>query len=288
MTVILDGKGFALKIEEELREKILSLPSKPKLAVVIVGDNPASQIYVKNKQLAAKRVGIDSITIELPKDTSDINLLNQIEILNRDETIDAILVQLPLPDHINKSSVLQAISPIKDVDGFSPYNLGLLFSGSEPVSLPCTPKGIIKLLKHYNIPLEGRNAVVIGRSLIVGKPMALLLQRENATVTLAHSKTQNLRDITKKADIIVCAVGKPHLIDSSYISGNPVIIDVGINRVEGKITGDVDFDGVKDMTSYITPVPKGIGPITIAMLLENTYELYNFHQKIRAQYGDLR
>ena len=287
MTVILDGKGFAEKIEEELKEKISSLSSKPKLAVVIVGDNPASRIYVKNKQIAAQRVGIDSITIELPEDTSELNLLNQIDILNRDETIDAILVQLPLPEQINKQNILQAISPVKDVDGFSPYNLGLLFSGSEPVSLPCTPKGVIKLLKYYNIELEGKRAVVIGRSLIVGKPMALLLQRENATVTLAHSKTKDLKEITKHAEIIVCAVGKPHLIDSSYISGNPVIVDVGINRVDGKIVGDVDFDAVKDMASYITPVPKGIGPVTISMLLENTYELYTLHQKIRSQYGVL-
>lgn len=285
MTVILDGKAFALKIEEELKNKILGLPRKPKLAVVIVGDDSASQIYVRNKQKAAQRVGIDSITIELPKETSEINLLNQIEILNRDETINAILVQLPLPEHINKASILQAISPFKDVDGFSPYNLGLMFSGVTPVAYPCTPKGIIKLLKEYNIPIEGKKAVVIGRSLIVGKPMAFLLQKENATVTLAHSKTQDLREITKSADIIVCAVGKAGLIDSSYISGNPVVIDVGINRVDGKITGDVAFDEVKDMCSYISPVPKGIGPITIAMLLENTYELYNIQEQFKKQYG---
>ena len=288
MTVILDGKGFALKIEEELKEKISSLPSKPKLAVVIVGDNPASQIYVKNKQIAAKRVGIDSITIELPKDTSEINLLNQIEILNRDDSIDAVLVQLPLPEQINKLSVLQSISPLKDVDGFSPYNLGLMFAGAEPVSYPCTPKGVIKLLKHYNIDLEGKKAVVIGRSLIVGKPMAFLLQKENATVTLAHSKTKNLSEITKNSDIIISAVGKPNLIDSSYISGKPVVVDIAINRVDGKIVGDVDFDGVKDLTSYITPVPKGIGPITIAMLLENTFELYKLHQQLKSQYGVLK
>lgn len=285
MTVILDGKAFALKIEEELKNKILGLPRKPKLAVVIVGDDSASQIYVRNKQKAAQRVGIDSITIELPKETSEINLLNQIEILNRDETINAILVQLPLPEHINKASILQAISPFKDVDGFSPYNLGLMFSGVTPVAYPCTPKGIIKLLKEYNIPIEGKKAVVIGRSLIVGKPMAFLLQKENATVTLAHSKTQDLREITKSADIIVCAVGKAGLIDSSYIGGNPVVIDVGINRVDGKITGDVAFDEVKDMCSYISPVPKGIGPITIAMLLENTYELYNIQEQFKKQYG---
>ena len=285
MTVILDGKAFALKIEEELKNKISALEVKPKLAVVIVGDDEASKIYVRNKQNSAKRVGIESITIELPKETSEINLLNQIEILNRDETINAILVQLPLPEHIDKTAILQSISPLKDVDGFSPYNLGLMFSGAEPISYPCTPKGIIKLLKEYNIPLEGKRAVVIGRSLIVGKPMAFLLQKENATVTLAHSRTKDLREITKEADIIVCAVGKPHLIDSSYISGNPVIIDVGINRVDGKITGDVDFEGVKDLASYISPVPKGIGPITIAMLLENTYELSNFQSGLKAQYG---
>ncbi len=287
MTVILDGKAFALKIEEELKNKISGLSKKPKLAVVIVGDDNASQIYVRNKQKAAQRVGIDSITIELPKETSEINLLNQIEILNRDDSINAVLVQLPLPEHINKASILQAISPLKDVDGFSPYNLGLMFSGVKPVSVPCTPKGIIKLLKEYNIQIEGKRAVVIGRSLIVGKPMAFMLQKENATVTLAHSKTQDLREITKTADIIVCAVGKAGLIDSSYISGNPVVIDVGINRVDGKITGDVAFDEVKDMCSYITPVPKGIGPITIAMLLENTYELYNFQNEFRTQYGKM-
>lgn len=287
MTVILDGKAFALKIEEELKNKISGLPRKPKLAVVIVGDDSASQIYVRNKQKAAQRVGIDSITIELPKETSQINLMTQIEILNKDETINAILVQLPLPEHINKSAILQAISPLKDVDGFSPYNLGLMFSGSDPVAYPCTPKGIIKLLKEYNIPIEGKKAVVIGRSLIVGKPMAFLLQKENATVTLAHSKTQDLSEITKSADIIVCAVGKAGLIDSSYIGENPVVIDVGINRVDGKITGDVAFDEVKDMCSYISPVPKGIGPITIAMLLENTYELYNIQRQFKQQYGEM-
>lgn len=287
MTVILDGKAFAVKIEDELKNKIEKLEKKPKLAVVIVGDDSASQIYVRNKQKAAQRVGIDSITIELPKETSQINLMTQIEILNRDETINAILVQLPLPEHINKSAILQAISPLKDVDGFSPYNLGLMFSGSDPVAYPCTPKGIIKLLKEYNIPIEGKKAVVIGRSLIVGKPMAFLLQKENATVTLAHSKTQNLREITKSADIIVCAVGKAGLIDSSYIEGNPVVIDVGINRVDDKITGDVSFDEVKDLCSYISPVPKGIGPITIAMLLENTYELYNIQRQFKQQYGGM-
>ncbi len=285
MTVILDGKAFALKIEEELKNTISGLSQKPKLAVVIVGDDNASKIYVKNKQKAAQRVGIDSITIELPKETSEINLLNQIEILNRDDNINAILVQLPLPEHINKASILQAISPLKDVDGFSPYNLGLMFSGIDPVAIPCTPKGIIKLLKEYNIQIEGKKAVVIGRSLIVGKPMAFLLQKENATVTLAHSKTKDLREITKSADIIICAVGKAGLIDSSYISGNPIVIDVGINRVDGKITGDVAFDEVKDLCSYITPVPKGIGPITIAMLLENTYGLYKFQEQFKKQYG---
>ncbi len=280
MGVILDGKKLADNIIEELRTASLKLTKKPKLAVIIVGDNPASQIYVRNKQKTAQYIGFDSLVISLENNVSEDSILEHIYILNEDKDINAILLQLPINEKFNKKRIIEAIEPIKDVDGFTSYNFGRLALGYEPFSYPCTPKGIIRLLEEYNISLEGKKAIVIGRSNIVGKPMALMLQQKNATVICANSYTKNLKELSYMADIVISAVGKPKFIDSSFIKENAVIIDVGINRVNDKLTGDVDFESVKDKASFITPVPKGVGPMTIAMLMENTLNLYNIQSRL--------
>ncbi len=280
MTIILDGKSLADKITQNLKNEVSKLDKKPKLAVILVGDNPASEIYVRNKEKRAVEIGFESLVLPLSKDISEENLLEHIYILNEDENINAILIQLPLPEHINKQRIMEAIEPIKDVDGFTSYNFGRLALGYKPYSYPCTPKGIIRLLDEYNIEIEGKNALVIGRSIIVGKPVSLLLQSRNATVTTAHSKTKNLKELASKADIIVSAVGKPRFITADYVKENAIIVDVGINRTENGLCGDVDFVNVKEKTSFITPVPKGVGPMTIAMLMENTLELYKIQQKL--------
>ena len=274
MTVILDGKTLANKITEELKKKTQSLTNKPRLAVLLVGDNPASQIYVRNKQKKAEYIGFESIVIPLPKEATEDNILEHIYILNEDTNINAILVQLPLPDGINQKRIIEAIDPIKDVDGFTSYNFGRLALGYNPYAYPCTPKGIIRLLVEYNIELTGKNVLVIGRSNIVGKPVSLMLQQKNATVTMANSYTVNLKEIAKQADIIISAIGKPKFITKDYIKDNAIVVDVGINRTEMGLCGDVDFDDIKQNVSFVTPVPGGIGPMTIAMLMENTYELY--------------
>ena len=278
MTVILDGKLLAERITAKIRTEILKNSLKPKLAVIKVGDNPASLIYVRNKQKKALELGIESVVIELPSNVSEENILEQIYILNEDTEINAILVQLPLPEHINKQRVIEAIEPIKDVDGFTSYNFGRLALGYQPYSFPCTPKGIIRLLDEYNITLEGKKAVVIGRSNIVGKPLSILMQRRNATVIMAHSKTVNLKEHTLSADIVVSAAGHPYLITEDMINKGCIIVDVGINRIDNKLIGDIDFNTVKEKASYITPVPGGIGPMTIAMLMENTLELYKLQK----------
>ena len=280
MGFILDGKKLADNIIEELRTASLKLTKKPKLAVIIVGDNPASQIYVRNKQKTAQYIGFDSLVISLENNVSEDSILEHIYILNEDKDINAILLQLPINEKFNKKRIIEAIEPIKDVDGFTSYNFGILALGYEPFSYPCTPKGIIRLLEEYNISLEGKKAIVIGRSNIVGKPMALMLQQKNATVICANSYTKNLKELSYMADIVISAVGKPKFIDSSFIKENAVIIDVGINRVNDKLTGDVDFESVKDKASFITPVPKGVGPMTIAMLMENTLNLYNIQSRL--------
>ena len=280
MTIILDGKSLADKITQNLKNEVSKLNKKPKLAVILVGDNPASEIYVRNKEKRAVEIGFESLVLPFSKDISEENLLEHIYILNEDENINAILIQLPLPEHINKQRIMEAIEPIKDVDGFTSYNFGRLALGYKPYSYPCTPKGIIRLLDEYNIEIEGKNALVIGRSIIVGKPVSLLLQSRNATVTTAHSKTKNLKELAAKADIIVSAVGKPKFITADYVKENAIIVDVGINRTEYGLCGDVDFVNVKEKTSFITPVPKGVGPMTIAMLMENTLELYKIQQKL--------
>lgn len=273
MAIILDGKMLRDKIFESLKAKLDKMHQKPTLAVILVGENPASQIYVRNKKKTAEKLGINSLSIEYPSDISEEELLNKIKELNSDEKVTAILVQLPLPAHINKNRIIDAILPQKDVDGLTPYNLGKLFSGEEPYVYPCTPKGILLLLDEYNIKLEGKNIVVVGRSNLVGKPVAQMLLKRNATVTMCHSHTKNLSEITKTADIIVSAVGKK-VIGEKMLKSDCVVIDVGIFRDEnGKISGDVDFENVSKTAAYISPVPGGVGPMTIASLMLNTVEL---------------
>lgn len=273
MAIILDGKMLRDKIFESLKAKLDKMQQKPTLAVILVGENPASQIYVRNKKKTAEKLGINSLSIEYPSDILEEELLNKIKELNSDEKVTAILVQLPLPAHINKNRIIDAILPQKDVDGLTPYNLGKLFSGEEPYVYPCTPKGILLLLDEYNIKLEGKNIVVVGRSNLVGKPVAQMLLKRNATVTMCHSHTKNLSEITKTADIIVSAVGKK-VIGEKMLKSDCVVIDVGIFRDEnGKISGDVDFENVSKTAAYISPVPGGVGPMTIASLMLNTVEL---------------
>ncbi len=273
MTVILDGKKLRDKIFEELKAKVDEMPVKPSLAVILAGDDPSSKIYVNNKKKCAEKLGINSVVITYPSTVTENELLEKIKELNDDKHITAILVQLPLPVHIDKFKIIDAIAPEKDVDGLTPYNSGKLFSGEKPYVYPCTPKGILLLLDEYGIEIEGRHAVVIGRSNLVGKPVAQMLLDRNATVTMCHSKTKNLPDITKTADILISAVGKK-VVGENMLKNNCVVIDVGIFRDEnGKISGDVDFETVSKSASYISPVPGGVGPMTIASLMLNTVEL---------------
>ena len=273
MTIILDGKKLRDKIFENLKQRLNNMSEKPTLAVILVGDNPASQIYVKNKKKTAENLGIYSIVINYPSNISEKILLDKIQELNNDNKITAILVQLPLPKHIDKFKIIDAIAPEKDVDGLTPYNSGKLFSGEEPYVYPCTPKGILLLLDEYNIELEGKHVVVIGRSNLVGKPVAQMLLNRNATVTMCHSHTKNLSDITKTADIVVSAVGK-NIIGEKMLKSDCVVVDVGIFKdINGKICGDVDFANASKIAAYISPVPGGVGPMTIASLMLNTVEL---------------
>ena len=273
MAIILDGKKLRDKIFENLKQRLNNMSEKPTLAVIIVGENPASQIYVRNKKKTAENLGINSIVINYPADISEKILLDKIQELNNDNKITAILVQLPLPKHIDKFKIIDAIAPEKDVDGLTPYNSGKLFSGEEPYVYPCTPKGILLLLDEYNIELEGKHVVVIGRSNLVGKPVAQMLLNRNATVTMCHSHTKNLSDITKTADIIVSAVGQ-NIIGEKMLKSDCVVVDVGIFKdVNGKICGDVDFANASKIAAYISPVPGGVGPMTIASLMLNTVEL---------------
>ncbi len=269
---LIDGKKISSEIKEECKEASLKLIEKgitPCLAVVLVGNDPASSIYVNNKKKACEFCNIKSLSYELDENTSEEELLELIDKLNNDDSVNGILVQLPLPKHINEDHVIDRISPLKDVDGFHVNNVGALCTGLDGF-VSCTPAGIIELLKRSNVDITGKNCVVIGRSNIVGKPMALLMLRENATVTICHSKTVNLKDICKNADILIVAIGKPRFVDSSFVKKDAVVIDVGIHRDENnKMCGDVDFDDVKDIVSKITPVPGGVGPMTIAMLMKN-------------------
>lgn len=272
MARLIDGKKIAAQIKEEVKgevEALLAQGTKICLAVVQVGEDPASSVYVRNKQRACEYVGIKSVLKKLPDETKEEELLAVIQDMNRDDGIQGILVQLPLPAHIEEDKVIRAISPDKDVDGFHPENVGRLCIG-EKGFLPCTPAGVIKLLKYSGIEIEGKECVVVGRSNIVGKPMSLLLLRENGTVTVVHSRTKNLQEITKRADILIAAMGKPMFITADYVKKGAAVIDVGIHRKEdGHLCGDVDFESVKETAAYITPVPGGVGPMTIAMLMRN-------------------
>ena len=271
---ILDGKTLALQIRQQLKQKISSLQSAPCLAVIIVGNNPASEIYVKSKEKACIDVGITPKTYALDENTSQADLLNLINKLNNSKEINGILVQLPLPKHLDTTTILQSITPSKDVDGFHPLNSGYLTQNTNQGYIPCTPKGIIRLIKETNLDLTGLNAVVIGRSQIVGLPIAQLLIQQNCTVTITHSKTKNLPEICKNADVLVSAIGKPEFVTKDYIKPNAIIIDVGINRTENGLKGDVCYQDGLELAQHITPVPGGVGPMTIAMLLENTYEAF--------------
>lgn len=269
----IDGKAVAQEVREGVKERVDRLKEQgitPGLAVVVVGDDPASHTYVKNKQRTCENLGMRSDLYSYPASLSEEELLRTIESLNADPGIHGILVQLPLPEHIEEFTVIQAIDPDKDVDGFHPVNAGKMLIGEEAF-LPCTPHGVIKLLEHYKIEMAGKHAVVIGRSNIVGKPAGLLLLEKNATVTYCHSKTADLASFTKQADIIIVAVGRPKTLKAKHIKSGAVIIDVGINRGEdGKLCGDVDFEDVQEVASFVTPVPGGVGPMTIAMLMDNT------------------
>lgn len=274
MTVILDGKKLRDKILSDLAVRINKLAIKPTLAVILVGENPASQIYVNNKKKTAEQIGIRSIVLKYSNDVTEQEIIDKIEELNSDKNVTAVLVQLPLPEHLSKNNIINAISPQKDVDGFTPYNFGKLFSGEKPYVYPCTPKGILLLLEEYKIEIEGRHVVIIGRSNIVGKPLSQMLLNKNATVTVCHSKTQNLSEITKTADILISAVGK-NLVGEKMLKSGCVVIDVGIFKDEsGKTRGDVDFENAVNTASFITPVPGGVGPMTIASLMLNTVELF--------------
>jgi len=270
---IIDGKAIAKTVREEWKQRAGALKEKgilPGLAVIIVGDNPASKVYVRNKIRACHDVGLHSEVHELPGDITEELLLKTIDHLNNNPDIHGILVQLPLPDHINNDSILEAVSQDKDVDGFHLYNMGALMSGNT-VFPPCTPFGVQCLLEHTNIPIEGQNAVIVGRSNIVGKPMAMMLLQKNATVSICTSRTRDLSEYTRMADILVVATGRPNLITVDLVKAGAAVIDVGINRTEeGRLVGDVDFESVKEKAGYITPVPGGVGPMTITMLVANT------------------
>lgn len=280
MTIILDGRKIAEEITADLKEKIGQLTKKPKLSVILVGNNPASKIYVNLKQKKSSEVGIISETILLDENIDEAELLTQIQKLNDDKSVNGILVQLPLPKHINTQRVLETIDYSKDVDGFHVINSGKIFLNQEPKAYPCTPKGILKILDYYNIDISGKHAVVLGRSNIVGKPVSQMLLNRDATVTICHSKTKNITKYISEADILISAIGKPKFIKAEYIKQGAIIVDVGISRLDdGKIAGDVDFDNVYENAEYITPVPGGVGPMTIACLLENTYLLYKMQNK---------
>lgn len=275
MTQLIDGKKISAEIKEELKAKVAKLLKEGKevcLAVIQVGNDPASTVYVGNKKKACEFIGIRSLAFELPEETTELKLLNLIQQLNERTDVNGILVQLPLPKHIDEDKIIKAINPAKDVDGFHPQSVGALCIG-QPGFLSCTPAGIIQLLKRSNIEITGKECVVIGRSNIVGKPMSLLLLRENGTVTIAHSKTKDLKEITKRADILVVAIGKPKFLTAEYVKEGAVVIDVGIHRdAQNKLCGDVDFEDVAPHCSAITPVPGGVGPMTIAMLMNNCVE----------------
>ena len=282
MAQLIDGKAIAAQIKEELKEQVAALKEQGRevsLAVIQVGEDKASSVYVNNKKKACEYIGIRSLSYHLPEEVSEEELLKLINTLNQDDAVNGILVQLPLPKHIDEDRVIKAIDPKKDVDGFHPQSVGALSIG-QPGFVSCTPAGIIELLKRSNVEITGKECVVVGRSNIVGKPMALLLLRENGTVTVCHSKTADLRAVTKRADILVVAIGKPQFIDETYVKEGAVVIDVGIHRDENnRLCGDVNFDRVKDVAEKITPVPGGVGPMTICMLMHNVVKAEEMQRK---------
>ncbi|WP_171379046.1 bifunctional methylenetetrahydrofolate dehydrogenase/methenyltetrahydrofolate cyclohydrolase [Enterococcus cecorum] len=281
---LLNGKELAQKLQQEMTQEVTELKEKglqPGLAVILVGEDPASQVYVRNKERAANNIGMYSVVYRLPETTSEADLIAKIEELNHDDKVHGILVQLPLPKHINEDLVLDTIDPAKDVDGFHPMNLGNLFAG-KPTMIPCTPAGIMELIKLSGLDLAGKNAVIIGRSNIVGKPMAHLLLQANATVTICHSKTKDLPKVAKQADVLVVAIGRANFVTADFVKEGAVVIDVGINRDKNnKLTGDVKFDEVAPLTSYITPVPGGVGPMTITMLMRQTIDAAKRKENVR-------
>jgi methylenetetrahydrofolate dehydrogenase (NADP+)/methenyltetrahydrofolate cyclohydrolase len=281
MATILDGKEVSRIYRERIKEEVEKFTSRgyrqPALAVVLVGNDPASQVYVNNKRKACQKVGIKSIYHHLPENTSEEELLKLIDSLNSDPEVDGILVQLPLPKHINPQRVIERIAPDKDVDGFHPENMGKLIAGLDSGFIPCTPLGIKILLEHYGIDVKGKDTTVVGAGYIVGKPLSVLLLNMNATVTVCHIHTRDLKKHTRNAEILISATGVPHLIKEDMVKEGAVVVDVGISKVDGKIVGDVDFERVKEKASYITPVPGGVGPMTITALLLNTLKAYKQH-----------
>lgn len=282
MTQILDGKLVSQTIKDQLKVKVAELDRKPGLAVVLVGNDPASQVYVRNKEKACAEIGYYSRKIELPETVTEIELINTVIQLNKDSKVHGILVQFPLPQNLRhlEEKVINTILPAKDVDCFHPINVGKLVTAKnldDNLLMPCTPYGVIRILEHYQIPISGKHVVILGRSNIVGKPEALMMLAKDATVTICHSKTQNLTEITKQTDIIVAAIGKPEFLTSDMVKEGAVVIDVGINRTDNGLVGDVKFDELAQKTSAITPVPGGIGPMTIAILMENVWKAYNYN-----------
>lgn len=271
---LINGKQTASDIEEKLKQTIADFPSAPQLAIILVGNDEPSLIYVRNKQKAAAKIGLLSQLYHLDENISETELLKIIQQLNEDGSVNGIIVQLPLPKHLNTNRIINAISPLKDVDGFHPYNTGLLQNNENPYFIAATPLGIMKLIKTIVPELTGKNVVLIGASLIVGRPLATLLLNQNCTVTITHAQTQNIKELTSKADILVAACGVAKLVKADWIKENSILIDVGINRDNGKLCGDIDFDDVKNKALAITPVPGGVGPMTIAMLLSNTVDAY--------------
>lgn len=276
--MILDGKKIKNQILDELKEKVNNLTVKPKLVVIQVGNNEASNVYIKQKNNMCNYIGYDFEHIKLDNDTNEETLLELINNLNNDNRINGILVQLPLPNHINSNKVINTISPVKDVDGLTDINMGMLCHKKDTL-YSCTPYGVMELLDRYNIEVSGKNVVIIGRSDLVGKPMSMMLLNKDATVSICHSKTNNLEDFTKKADILIVAIGKPNFITKDMVSEDTVVIDVGISRTESGLCGDVDFENIKDKAKYITPVPGGVGPMTVAMLGKNILKAYEMQNK---------
>ena len=272
--MIIDGKKIALQIQEELKNKIYSLNIKPQLAIIMIGEDEASAIYVRKKQETATQTGIQTQLFHLPKDVTQTDIISLINQLNNNEQINGIIVQLPLPNHLDANEIINTISPLKDVDGFHPYNTGLMQNNQKPYFIAATPLGIMHLLEKINVNFQGKNVVIIGASIIVGRPLATLLLNKECTVTITHKYTKNLSQITKNADIIIAACGVAKLVKKDWIKDGAILIDVGINRQNNKICGDIDFEDVKDKCDAITPVPGGVGPMTVIMLLQNTFKAY--------------